>query len=258
MLIRKLKIAFYFLWDLLTLGRGVSRVINGFEVRFPPRWSRYFQSDYEHENVTFMKEHCISGTTIIDIGAHMGLMSVIAARLTGKEGRVIAFEPAPFTYRILRRMLTINHMEDRIEAVSAAVSDWVGETQFLIDENEGSNANSLVHRNDKQRTATKVPVTTLDHYVFQNRIDRIHFIKIDAEGVELSVLSGAQQIIRRDRPVILLSIHPALIKNNNQEIRDIYSKLMAWGYPPSIHGKPMTENEFCEQPDFFDLHLVPA
>ncbi|MDZ4715335.1 MAG: FkbM family methyltransferase [Cytophagales bacterium] len=256
-MMRSIKNATYFIWDLITLRRGVEREISGFRVRFPPKWSKYHEPDYEIENVKFIRAHCGKNMKCVDIGAHLGLFSVIAGKLVGAEGRVYSFEPTPVTFQALCRIIAINHLTGTVTPVHAAVSDIVTKADFHIDSHEGSNANSLVVRTDKARTPVRVNVVTLDSYVKENQIPRIDFIKIDAEGTELSVLRGAAQVIERDKPKIILAIHPILIRRNNHRPEEIFPLLKEWGYEVWLEGSRIEREEFCAREDFFDVHLIP-
>ena len=81
----------YNLLDMASFGRGLKRTINGHQLRLPTRYFKYFPSTYEAENFEFLTNNCKPGAVIIDIGAHIGLFSVIASQVTGATGKVYAF-----------------------------------------------------------------------------------------------------------------------------------------------------------------------
>ena len=93
----------YTLLDLLTLKRGVARKINGMKVRFPAKWSRYYENNYEADNYGFLKQAVKPGMDIMDIGAHIGLFSACSSQLTGPGGKIICIEPTPGTFSILKK-----------------------------------------------------------------------------------------------------------------------------------------------------------
>lgn len=90
-----LKSVAYHAWDAATLYRGVSRVVQGERVRLPPRWSRFYPPDYEPDTVTFLRQHCKPGDTVLDVGSHFGLISVLMARLVQPGGRVVVLSRRP-------------------------------------------------------------------------------------------------------------------------------------------------------------------
>src|SRR3954470_14853759 len=87
----------YALMEILLLGRGVKRNIAGSKVRLPVRFSRYYAANYESQTLSFIKRSCKEGDTVFDLGAHLGLITVVMAQCVGPNGNVISFEPTPFT-----------------------------------------------------------------------------------------------------------------------------------------------------------------
>lgn len=252
------KNSIYRLVDLITLNKGLSRTINNYSIRFPAKWARYFENDYEKENVAFLTKTCKPGMTVIDIGAHLGLMSVIIAKLVGEKGKVFAFEPTPKTFLILKKIISLNNFNSIIFPFNKAASNFTGTVDFFVDENEGSNANSLVNRSDKSRTSQKTEVDTLDNIVGRLKLEKLDLIKIDAEGSELDVMNGAKYIIEKYKPIIILAIHPPLIKNNGQRTEDIFDLIGSIGYTVNFRSEILTKEIFCSKQDFFDVHLTPA
>ncbi len=252
-----LKNSIYNVIDLLTLNKGFTRTINNYNIRFPAKWARYFENDYEKENIAFLTKACKPGMTVIDIGAHLGLMSVIIAKLVGPKGKVYAFEPTPGTFLILKKIIALNKFNDIISPINKAASNFTGLVDFFIDENEGSNANSLVNRSDKNRTSQKTQVDTLDNIVTDLKLQKLDLIKIDAEGSELDVLEGAKAVVLKYKPIIVLAIHPPLIKNNNQKTEDIYDLILSFGYSINYRNEILAKDAFCSKTDFFDVHLMP-
>src|SRR5687767_16024020 len=88
--------------DLMTAGRGVSRVICGERIRLPARWCRWYPAGYEPHTFGFLRAHCGQGQTALDIGAHLGLFSIVMARRVGPQGKVYSFEPTASTRGILK------------------------------------------------------------------------------------------------------------------------------------------------------------
>src|SRR5438552_1491680 len=86
----------YALLDLCTGYRGIGQRIGGEVFRFPAKWSRYYEAGYEAPTFQFLKEHCRPGSTALDLGAHLGLFTMLMARRVGPAGKVYAFEPTPF------------------------------------------------------------------------------------------------------------------------------------------------------------------
>jgi len=255
---RVLKDSIYSLADFLSFGKGISRRINGFKIFFPAKWSRYFESDYEKENVAFLKEYCKINDVVIDVGAHLGLISVSAAMLTGRGGKIYAFEPTPATFNILKQVVSLNGFGETIICIQNAVSNKAGETEFFINPQEGSNANSLVEEARPGRHTVKINVTSIDEFVKENSLTHLGILKIDAEGSELQVLEGALETLKLLRPRIILAIHPALILKNKNTLTEIYDLIKQLDYEIIYRKESLDKSGFCTKTDFFDVHLFPS
>lgn len=251
-----LKNIIYSIIDFVILGKGLPCRVNGFTVKFPAKWFRYFENDYEKENILFLKENCKPNMVVFDIGAHLGLMSIICSQLLQKKGKVYSFEPTPKTFEILKQVIKINNASEVVIPINKAVAKENKIIDFYLSENEGSNSNSLVSKNHRDRKPIKIDVTSVDVFVRENNIIQIDLIKIDAEGSEYDVLQGAQDSIVKFKPNIILALHPPLIKNNGHNIEDIYEFLIKHQYVIKLNGSIIEKNEFCTKEDFFDVHLT--
>jgi FkbM family methyltransferase len=206
----------------------LGRVIQGRPAlldRVPPgrslRWSRYLGDvvvwidsanaierkmlcGYETSVLRAVERFVAPGSHCIDVGANVGPVTLALARRVGPTGRVLAIEPGPPYVARLRRNLQANpRLRDRVVVLQAGISDTKGSLLWRPDPLHPFNAGlSQVH-------GTSVPgevlvsVTTLDAAVAQQRWDRVDFIKIDVEGMELEVLRGARGTLESLRPVVL-------------------------------------------------------
>lgn len=133
--------------------------------------------------------------TALDIGAHIGAVSVYLAR---KFERVVAFEAVPSTFEFLRQNTT---ELPNIDALNMAVGPVAGEVYFSHYAKHGQL--SHVAGNSEETSALRIgpiPVCTIDSFNFHD----VSFIKIDVEGFELPVLEGALETLERCRPLILV------------------------------------------------------
>jgi FkbM family methyltransferase len=250
-----IKNSIYDLVDLLTLFRGIPASINGESIRFAPRWSRYFAAAYEPQTFRFMKHHCPVGGTVIDLGAHIGLFSVIAARLVGPEGKVFAFEPTDSTRKVLEQTIKRNSMRGRVEVRPEAVSETTGTAQFFQLQDEGSVANSLISYGELSRSGREIKVLSLDEFVAA-RGSRVNFLKIDVEGAELQVLRGAANTFAM-RPFVSLGLHPEPIAISGGSLQDIWAVLAKYRMTVTEDEAPLSQHEFCGRTDRFDVQLCP-
>lgn len=243
----------YTLLDWATQGKGVPRKINGMKVRFPAKWSRYYEPDYESENYNFLKAQVKSGMHIIDIGAHLGLFSSVSSQLAGPEGKIVCFEPTPATFEILEKTLKLNHCNN-VTAVQAAVSDKDGKATFYVSRTAGCNSNSLVkNKLEGELQAYEVNLVTLDSIISKYFL-KPSLIKIDAEGAELDVLKGGVTTFKKYKPILILGLHPAFIKEKNDSLASIWDLLNDCRYEISLGGVAITKEDFCSKELLFDVH----
>ena len=155
--------------ELCTLGRGIRRNISGVDIRLPAQFSRFYPLDYEPETFRFMDRNCKPGDTVLDLGAHLGLMAVVFARCVGPNGKVLAFEPTPSTNALLRRTARINHLDKIIEVRPEAVSGTSGFATFYDTDDQASNANSLA-RTVRSHREVQVKTIVVDDFVAQRQL----------------------------------------------------------------------------------------
>jgi FkbM family methyltransferase len=175
------------------------------------------------------------GMTVFDIGAHAGYYTLIASRLVGGSGHVVAFEPAPRNLRYLRRHLS--HHVSNVTVLEAAVSDRAGVERFDL------GAGSYLGRLDPAGTID-VRTTTLDELVTGRSVPSPHVLKLDIEGAESDALVGAAGILREVRPAIFLATHGSRVHDSCLSI------LRRSGYSVRAleHGDPACSDELIARP----------
>lgn len=251
----RLKELGYSALNLFTLGRGIAREIGGESIRFPTRFSRYYEAEYEPETFAFFRENVKKGDAVLDIGGHIGLFAVVTARLVGNEGKVYSFEPTPFTRGVLKEVVELNGLSDVVEVRSEAVSAKSGDTVFFDTGDTISNANSLV-KTERSKTEIPIKLISVDEFVKEKGI-KPDCLKIDVEGVELDVLRGARETFLTHRPVARLGLHPSFITQNGQSLDEIWAILEEYKMQVVFEGKPAEKEWFCSQPALFDVNLLP-
>lgn len=242
--------------ELLTLKRGIVRQIGGFAIRFPARWSRYYESNYEPETFKFFCNHLKPSDMVLDIGGHIGLFAVVASRIVGEKGRVFSFEPTPFTRQVLSEVVKLNDCVGNVEVRGEAMSKEKGQAVFYDTGDEISNANSLV-KTERSKKGIEVTLTSVDEFAKERSLS-VNCLKIDVEGAELDVLRGARATFLHSRPVARLGLHPPFIAQFGQTLEEIWDILESYKLRVEFEEKRVEREWFCAQQDLFDVNLLPS
>lgn len=142
------------------------------------------------------------GDTVVDVGANIGYYALLAARIVGPRGRVLAFEPEPDNLVELRMNIERNGL-GMVEIRPVAVGAQAGTVSFLRGINGGVTGGAA----DDGASTVQVPMVALDD-VLEGPVG---MIKIDVEGYEGEVLAGARRVIERCKPRLFVEIHPRML-----------------------------------------------
>lgn len=150
------------------------------------------------------------GNVVVDIGAHIGYYTLLAAQAVGKTGTVFAFEPDPKNFALLKKNVKSNGYSN-IVLMNKAVSNKTKKgTLFLNPTNSGDNR--IVSSNEN-RSSVQIDMTALDD--FFTATQKVDLIKMDIQGHELSALQGAKRILAtHSHLVIFTEFSPELIRMN--------------------------------------------
>ncbi len=133
--------------------------------------------------------------TALDIGANIGIHTTCFSK---HFDRVIAFEPNPQVAAVLRA----NAMGHPIEVIEKGLSNAPGKLNFRVNFQNLGNSQIV-----EESTGVSIEVETLDRLVESLGVKNVGFIKIDVEGHEAQVLAGAQEMLKQQRPIILMEVH---------------------------------------------------
>lgn len=192
---------------LLVLGLWLKKTvrIDGHTVHINPRdfgiaFELQSTGEYERKSMALCMEVLKPGMTFVDIGAHVGLYSLQAARRVGPTGRVFSFEPDAGNFSYLERNMKGNGYTN-VTLLQQAVTDTTGPiTLYQSRFNTGDHRTYFVSRG---RRAVQIPGTTLDDF-FADKPQTVDVIKIDIEGAEEAALRGMTETLERNPNVVLL------------------------------------------------------
>jgi FkbM family methyltransferase len=146
------------------------------------------------------------GAVAIDIGASLGEWTLPLARTVGAMGRVLAAEPAPRNAAALEATLAANALR-QAEVIRCAVGDHDGSTEFAVPIVTSARTDTGIARLGPAGAGYErlsVCLRSLDSLAAERELDRLDLIKIDVEGHERQVLDGAQAVLARYRPALVI------------------------------------------------------
>lgn len=154
------------------------------------------------------------GDTVLDIGANIGHYTIRLSELVGPAGRVIAFEPVPATFELLSANSRL-FAHENITLFNAAASDstaFIGMSIPILESGLSNYYMANISEDVGALTVMCMPVDAL------NLSGSVSLIKIDAEGHEISVLRGMQQLLTHTAPVLI-------VEGNSQEVESFLEGL---------------------------------
>jgi FkbM family methyltransferase len=194
-----------------------SGLLEGFSMHLDPRYEMtYSTGEYEKTIQNVLKQYLRPGDTFYEIGAHIGFLSLGAARLVGNKGEVVAFEADPANTARIEEHIKRNDLK-QTRVVPAAVWSRSGQLRFQRASALSSrNTGAVLSSSDPQMGSEiiELEAVSLDDYVRSVRPPC--FIKIDVEGAEMQVLEGAAKLISQQKPILLCEIHSAKIASEAQ------------------------------------------
>ncbi|MEM2002304.1 MAG: FkbM family methyltransferase [Candidatus Methanomethylicaceae archaeon] len=175
------------------------------------------------EDAHWVCEYLEPGDVVFDVGAHVGLFSIMCAKHVAPTGIVVAFEPVPRFITKLKRNLVLNEVTN-VRVVPCALSDRRGEFEMYLDHD----ASSLFIRTGRKEL---VSVNTLDEFLEEHpELRAVKLIKLDVEGAELPVLKGSCETIKKVRPILLIELFPSRQIKAGFSCEEVFDFVTSLGY----------------------------
>lgn len=227
--------------------------------------SIYFQGRFETGTSQLLKSLLRATDIVFDIGANIGWYTVLCARIA-TQGRCHAFEPSPAAFGRLKKNCELNGLNLRLNNV--ALADTEGTATLYSFKSLGLGFSSLSPLGRTDYSSATVRLTTLDGYVRENGIKKVDLIKMDVEGAEMSVLAGAEAVLRAEpAPIWLVEMNQHTAEKFGYRPEELLARLQSyrqhkmfrcpedWG--PAVPMKQISDyrqgdNVFCVPPSHFD------
>lgn len=140
------------------------------------------------------------GDIVLDAGAHYGFYTLLASRLVGAKGCILAFEPHLHNYRRLVANLRLNGIKN-VKTFNLALGEFNDQAKLYTDGESGAYS-TFFKRGARYQN---VRMVRLDTIVTQMGLEKLDLIKIDIEGAELRILEGARETIQKFKPKLTIA-----------------------------------------------------
>jgi FkbM family methyltransferase len=183
------------------------------------------EGDWFETEMEFWRRQLQPGMTVIDVGANVGVYSFSGAQRVGPTGKVLAVEPFSGCVCCLQETRRLNQF-DWVKICEGAASDRHGIAHLALQ--AASELNEIVSDATAQsdQEVEEILCFPLDSLIEQEGLTRVDWLKIDAEGHEMQVLAGSEQLLTKFAPGILYENISALQKSNT----DVAEYLLSKGY----------------------------
>ena len=203
--------------------------------------SRYYYGLHEKLPYQVLRAILGEGDIFVDVGANVGFYSLVAARLVGPSGRVVAFEPGSEARSRLETNLRLNRIDWVIVSGTAVINVHGTQTTFYVPRCYESQASRQVRRSlngglyvrgEEQRYVKEtVNTVTLDRFLADHNMLPTGAVKIDVEGAELLVLAGMAGLLHSSSaPTVICEVHPTGLARQGHSVQEAVTLLREADY----------------------------
>ncbi|WBB59177.1 FkbM family methyltransferase [Streptomyces sp. WMMC500] len=213
----------------------------------------YMFGVWEPHMTGWLQRRLRPGDTFVDVGAHVGYFSMLASRLVGDAGRVVAIEASPAFYGRLRHHADLNGFGN-VRAVNAAVSDSRETLTFILASSINTGANSIVPYDGPVESSFEAEARPLPDLLESAEVAQARVIKVDVEGAEGKVARGMAALLDQLRPdaEITIEVTPERMAQLGDSVDELMETMTRAGfhayrlandyapasYPPALRRAP--------------------
>lgn len=196
----------------------------------------YWHGYYSLDELIVLRKILKKDMTFIDVGANNGYFTLFAAKRV-PAGKVISFEPVESVYENLLFNIKLNNFKN-ITTYNLGLSDGTKDELdiFTSDDDFYDALSTLYPSSERNKKIGTIKLSKLDKIAEDSALENIDVIKIDVEGAELGVLTGAQKVLANFKPVILIEINEEMYRSAGYSVKDLTDFLESFGYKFKIIG----------------------
>lgn len=190
----------------------------------------YYFGRWEPDLTAWVEGTLREGDICVDVGANVGYFSLLASRLVGRAGAVVAVEPSPSAHAGLRANLRRNRARN-VRTVEAAAAETDG-TLALFAGHEAHSGIATVVEDKGMGVESEVTALPLSAMITSEEMARVRLIKIDAEGSEWDVLAGMGPLwnAARDDLEVVVEVHPGPLEAAGRGVPELIGGMAERGF----------------------------
>lgn len=191
----------------------------------------YLFGTWEPHLTAWLRRRLRPGDGFVDVGANIGVFSVLAGRLVGEAGRVVAVEASPDLHRRLVGHARLNGLRN-VRALNAAVSDRRRSLTFVLASSRNTGANSIVPYDGPAESSFETEALPLPDLLDPAELAAARVIKIDVEGAEGGVVRGLAPVLGDLRPdaEICVEVTPERLARLGDSVEDLLAVMRDAGF----------------------------
>jgi len=209
----------------------------------------YFFGVWEPSLTRWIGQRLRPGDTFIDVGAHIGYYTLLAASLVTASGRVVAIEASPSIFTALRHNLTRNRVRN-VRAVRVAASDRAGVVKIFRGPASNLGATTLVEEQGFE-LEVQVDAEPLSLVLQPKEMQTARLMKIDVEGAELAVVTGLLPLLPSARSdfELIVEVHPTHLAQQGKHTEQLLNTLSSAGYRAYLLVDLDNESSYLHYPN---------
>ena len=219
------------------------------------------------ENIDFAGKFIKEGDAAIDIGANIGVQTIIFSLITGKKGLTLSFDPNPYVFEVLMENVKLYSNIGNIHPHNMAITDEDGDYYYNSSEasfNNGGISKEKEARHGKYSLNTKIKGIKLETFLEKNYpeyIDKIKLVKIDTEGYDKEIIKSIHSFLAKYKPVVITECFGKLTSEARFEHFELlnsigYSLYYFSDFVSNAEIVPILQKEDMLKWKHFDLYAV--